>query len=444
MMAARAERFISVRAGNGLRAVGEIKAGAVIQIKENEGGDAIDLQSCAPFTFCVARNFLQSACHNCVRTGEKLLRCSQCKIARYCSVRCQKESWAEHKTECRCLKRVHPRIPPDSVRLTARIIFRLVSDPQADAAELYSLSEHQSHLEDMSDDQRAGLSDLCRVLDMYLGEENANPALPTHLTPINLLARVTCNCFSISNGELQDIGVGLYPSMSLLNHDCRPNCVMVFLGKRLQLRAVRNIQPTEELTISYTEVLVPRVERRTQLQQQYHFQCQCQRCTTENTDAEMLVGDEGVWLSLKDRLQDLEKLQTDQKWEELLKECETLLAGDAVPDANVYRLRLLDLAMDASISLDQYQKALEFGIRTLEPYRLHYPDPHPCRGVELLRVGKLQHYLGKVEEAQSSFRQAYDVMKVTHGAEHPLVAVVQRKLEECRAELMGGGSSENR
>lgn len=39
----------------------------------------------------------------------------------------------------------------------------------------------------------------------------------------------------------------LSPSLSLLNHDCRPNCVMVFVGTKLQLRAVRDISPEEEV-----------------------------------------------------------------------------------------------------------------------------------------------------------------------------------------------------
>lgn len=37
--------------------------------------------------------------------------------------------------------------------------------------------------------------------------------------------------------------------------------------------------------------------------------------------------------------------------------------------------------------------------------RLYYSDPHPSRAVELLRVGKLQHYLGRLKEAQGSFTQ---------------------------------------
>lgn len=39
----------------------------------------------------------------------------------------QKEAWPEHKRECKCLQHVYPRVPTDSVRLTARIIFTLVS-----------------------------------------------------------------------------------------------------------------------------------------------------------------------------------------------------------------------------------------------------------------------------------------------------------------------------
>ncbi|KAK1793096.1 hypothetical protein P4O66_011496 [Electrophorus voltai] len=738
--------------------------------------------------------------------GDGLLRCSQCKCTRYCSTQCQRQAWPEHKRECKCLKHLQPRVPTDSVRLVARIIFRLLSDPEPHPEESYPLAEHQSHLEDMSAEKRGSLTQLCSMLQLYLlqevcdvsvlpggldlmgllsrqwfthpllhghdlgqrasdspsfpgeGQEQASqpcrrpllaantaavrywqptlplsaagsqpcrclllaanpaavccwqPTLPLsaagsqpcrclllaanpaavccwqstlppsaagsqpcrrlllavnpaavcywqstlppsaagsqpcrrlllavnpaavccwqstlplsatgsqpchclllavntlHLLRFNgppfltvLLTRmvqacrdfppmghtavwaaawetvpacvptyqsegsspqaqslsislpgpaashqafclvwitvlkvqpdltshapppslgvellgllgpvvevtgelctldpvvmwcyqVTCNCFSISDGELQDIGVGLYPSMSLLNHDCQPNCVMVFVGKILQLRAIRNIQPHEELTISYTDVLAPGQERQAHLQQQYHFLCQCQRCNREDSDSHMLAGDKTAWMIIRDALPHLEHLRTEHRilqsraaigqnrgifsvrsqrgrmketasgifprlllsnmccssharlwkeWEELQKESRILLArhAHAVPDTNVYLLRLLDMAMDACISLNQYEAALEYGNRTLGPYRLHYAEPHPSWAVELFRVGKLQHYLGRLEEASNSFTQAYDVMKVTHGTEHPLFNEVSRKLTEVQAEM---------
>uniref|UniRef100_A0A673IXH8 [histone H3]-lysine(4) N-trimethyltransferase n=1 Tax=Sinocyclocheilus rhinocerous TaxID=307959 RepID=A0A673IXH8_9TELE len=372
MMTMNIERFVSKGKGNGLRALREIKAGEAIH-------------SCEPYSFCIAKDFLKTACHSCLKRGESLSRCSQCKTARYCSVQCQKQAWPDHKRECKCLKRLQPRIPTDSVRLLTRIIFKLLSQSESDQEELYSIAEHQSHLADMSEEKKEGLGHLCTTLQVYLGEENGDLSqLPPGLDPISLLARVTCNCFSISDGELQDVGVGLYLSMSLLNHDCQPNCVMISEGKRLTLRAVRLIRPCEE--VQYTYFLKRRL-------------------------SSFLI--------------------------ELLKESQALLHRytDVVPDRNIYVLRLLDLSMDACISLDDYKTALEYGNRALETYKLYYSDPHPSRAVELLRVGKLQHYMGRLEEAQGSFTQAYDIMKVTHGTDHVLTNEVRRKLSECQAEL---------
>lgn len=419
------ERFISEGKGNGLRALREIKPGEVIY-------------SCEPFAFCVARDFLKTACQSCLTRGESLSRCSQCKTARYCNVQCQKQAWPDHKRECKCLKHLQPRIPTDSVRLVARIIFKLLSQSESDQEELYSIAEHQSHLADMSEEKKEGLKHLCTTLQVYLAEENCDLSrLPSGLDPVSLLARVTCNCFSISDGELQDVGVGLYPSMSLLNHDCQPNCIMMFEGKRLTLRAVRVIRSAEELTISYTDILAPSKDRRSQLQEQYHFRCECKRCSTEDKDCEMLSGEKSAWTSIKDSIHHLEQLQSEQHWDELLKESQALLHrhSDVVPDRNIYMLRLLDLAMDACISLDDYETALEYGNRALGPYKLYFSDPHPSRAVELLRVGKLQHFLGRLEEARGSFTQAYSIMSVTHGAAHALTNQVQRRLSECQAEL---------
>ena len=41
-----------------------------------------------------------SSCAACGTTTEKLLQCSRCKVARYCSQQCQKNHWAQHKPLC--------------------------------------------------------------------------------------------------------------------------------------------------------------------------------------------------------------------------------------------------------------------------------------------------------------------------------------------------------
>ncbi|KAI1895859.1 hypothetical protein AGOR_G00111100 [Albula goreensis] len=277
-MARKVERFSSPGKGNGLRAVSSLKAGEL-------------LCSAEPFACCVSKKAMKYSCENCFSRKDKLLRCSQCKTARYCDAGCQKRSWPEHKVECQRLKHLHPAIPPDSVRLVAKIVFRLVRRSHKPSEDLYTLEELESHLSEMSAEKRRELEDLGIALRMYLKDEAEDLLqLPPGLDPISIIAKVTCNCFSISDGELQEVGVGLYPSMSLLNHACRPNCVMVFEGRTLRLRAVRDIQPLEELTISYTDVMTPSKERRKQLQDQYYFLCQCERCTTADQDSDMLSG----------------------------------------------------------------------------------------------------------------------------------------------------------
>ncbi|KAI5922011.1 MYND finger [Camillea tinctor] len=49
-------------------------------------------------------NLLADKCRNCNATegknGEKLLKCSRCKEAMYCSAECQKKDWKKHRMEC--------------------------------------------------------------------------------------------------------------------------------------------------------------------------------------------------------------------------------------------------------------------------------------------------------------------------------------------------------
>ncbi|KAM3876950.1 LOW QUALITY PROTEIN: histone-lysine N-methyltransferase SMYD3 [Diretmus argenteus] len=430
-MARKMERFSSPGKGNGLRATSGIRTGELVYSAE-------------PLACCVSNKLAKDVCHHCFIRRESLLRCSQCKMARYCDITCQKRAWSGHKRECKCLQSLLPRIPTDSVRLAARIIFNLLSPSQSSNEELYTLEEHESHLSSMSEQKREGMSQLASMLQLYLQQEipNLTPEMtsalpPSCREPLSLIAKVTCNCFTISDGELQEIGVGLYPSLSLLNHDCRPNCVMVFEGTKLHLRAVQDISPNEELTISYIETVSVTTDRRRHLEDQYHFTCHCQRCDSRDMDGLMLIGEEAAWRPLKEALPRLEELQVGLDWRAVLDGCSSLLSpvGGAVPDKNLYKLRMTDMALDACIHLGLWEEALRYGEKTLPLYRQYYPDPHPVHGVQLMRVGKLQHHLGHLEDAMDTLTQAYEITKFTHGNNHPMTSDLLRKLEECRAEI---------
>uniref|UniRef100_F7FRC7 [histone H3]-lysine(4) N-trimethyltransferase n=1 Tax=Monodelphis domestica TaxID=13616 RepID=F7FRC7_MONDO len=255
-----------------------------------------------------------------------------------------------------------------------------------------------------------------------------------------MFLQVICNGFAISNGEMQEVGVGLYPSMSLLNHSCDPNCVIVFEGPSLFLRAVRDIQQGEELTICYLDVLMPSAERQKQLKEQYCFDCDCPGCETRSKDDDMLSGEEQAWKEVQDSLKKVEDLRAQEKWEQILAICQTLINnyGDRLPDRNIYQLKMLDCAMDACINLCLWEDALLYGSRTLEPYRLYYSGFHPISGVQVMRVGKLQHHQGLYPQALETLKQAFELMKVTHGRDHSLVEDLLLLLGDCEANLRAG------
>uniref|UniRef100_A0A8C5MT75 [histone H3]-lysine(4) N-trimethyltransferase n=1 Tax=Leptobrachium leishanense TaxID=445787 RepID=A0A8C5MT75_9ANUR len=254
---------------------------------------------------------------------------------------------------------------------------------------------------------------------------------PLILDILCLFLQVTCNSFTISDGEMQDVGVGLYPSMSLLNHSCDPNCVIVFEGKCLHLRTVKEIPKGEELTISYIDVMMPTRQRQNQLKRQYCFTCDCHRCLTGDKDKDMLAGDEQVF-----HFQNHCSLNTSaEEGIEVLAMCKALLTSSQLPDRNIHQLKVLDSAMDACIKLGLWEEALLFGLRTLQPYSLYYSDYHPVKAIQMMKVGKLQHYHGIFHDAMVTLKQAFNVMKITHGENHTIMKDLTELLEDCTSAI---------
>ena len=59
--------------------------------------------------------------------------------------------------------------------------------------------------------------------------------------------QLTSNGFSVLDAEMQSTGVGIYPNVSLLNHSCWANCVVIFEGLKLNVRPIRKIEIGEEV-----------------------------------------------------------------------------------------------------------------------------------------------------------------------------------------------------
>lgn len=151
----------------------------------------------------------------------------------------------------------------------------------------------------------------------------------------------------------------------------------------------------------------------------------------------MLTGDEQIWKEVQESLKKIEELKAHWKWEQVLALCQAIINSNSnrLPDINIYQLKVLDCAMDACINLGMLEEALFYAMRTMEPYRIFFPGSHPVRGVQVMKVGKLQLHQGMFPQAMKNLRLAFDIMKVTHGREHSLIEDLILLLEECDANI---------
>ncbi|KAK1752204.1 hypothetical protein QBC47DRAFT_416682 [Echria macrotheca] len=87
---------------------------------------------------------------------------------------------------------------------------------------------------------------------------------------------------------------GIFPEIARLNHGCRPNAIVRFSKTRLSIEAItiREIQPGEELTISYIPPDLPTPIRQSLLKTHYFFTCTCALCSSSSSSSSSPSGNE--------------------------------------------------------------------------------------------------------------------------------------------------------
>lgn len=93
-----------------------------------------------------------------------------------------------------------------------------------------------------------------------------------------------------ADGAMANVGLGLYPLVSLTNHDCDPSAVWSFEGEEMVLRALRPLAAGGAFSISYVLPREPPNARRHKLRESYRFECVCARCAREAPRADEFAG----------------------------------------------------------------------------------------------------------------------------------------------------------
>lgn len=85
----------------------------------------------------------------------------------------------------------------------------------------------------------------------------------------------------LHDGGQDDSYMCLFPSVARINHACRPNAHARFIPMSLmmEIKALRDIKPGEEIGISYGRVDLPHAERQKLYKEGWNFGCTCDMCT---------------------------------------------------------------------------------------------------------------------------------------------------------------------
>ncbi|XP_051898392.1 histone-lysine N-methyltransferase SMYD1b isoform X2 [Pristis pectinata] len=390
-------------------------------------------------------NLTHHVCHGCFKKHAKLQRCMQCKFAHYCDRTCQKAAWTEHKNECTAIRN-HGKAPSESIRLASRILWRMRREGDIVSEDrVTSIEDLQDHLDDLSEEEKKQLTLDIEVFQRYWpsNEQQVGMQSISHIFGV-----ISCNGFTISDQRgLQAVGVGLFPNLCLVNHDCWPNCTVMLNNGKIELRAIQQIKAGEELTVSYVDFLSLSADRCKMLKKQYYFDCSCEHCQKGIKDDLMQAvkeedgkkpPEETVKEVIEFSKMTLGKVEKDREeglWANIVKLCRECLKKQepVLADTNLYKLKILSLASEVLSYLQYFEEAAGYAKQMVEGYQKLYHHNNAQLGMALMRAGVTHWHAGLIEPGHAMICQAYGIILVTHGPTHPITKDLETM--RCQTEM---------
>jgi len=259
-----------------------------------------ELLRVAPTVAVLNDDSVGDRCHHSFAASASLKRCSGCQFARYSCAAHQRAAWPAHRDECAVIKATRPRVLGPTLRLLGRALNLPPSTPPplppaSDAAPGAAAAAAAAWARGSG-----GLMSLCAPPELLTGagraEELAEQAqmfcallahvhgggggnggggggggnggggggggggsrataaasssattaaarVPPPRLAAEVLARLATNGVTVTDEELQPLGVGVYGVSALANHACRPTAAQV----RMQHAAARGMRSTGQL-----------------------------------------------------------------------------------------------------------------------------------------------------------------------------------------------------
>lgn len=434
-----AQLFDAGNKGRSLRATKDLSAGDVVF---SEPG----------FAAVVSDSMAANVCHNCFRRQSQLHRCAQCRFAYYCDRTCQTACWEEHKLECAAIRKI-VTAPNEQVRLAARVMWRIHKVTAiASDSQLVAVDKLEDHVTDLGEEALKQLKANVSSFFKYwsYGSKQHSADYISHIFGI-----IKCNGFKLSDQRgLQTVGVGLYPNLCLVNHNCWPNCTVILNNgnqsalnsalhskRRIELRALSKISEGQELTVSYVDYMNLSADRQKMLKDKYFFECTCEHCTQHIKDDLMMAAAESkpsadkvkeVTAFSKASLEKIDAARKSGNFHEVARLCsETLEKQENVlADTHLSKLRVLSSASEALSYLRCYAEAADYARKMVEGYAQLYHPNSAQLGLAVMRAGVTHWHAGQIEQGHGLICKAYSILMISHGPNH----AITRDLESMRAQ----------
>jgi SET and MYND domain-containing protein len=294
---------------------------------------------------------------------------------------------------------------------------------------------------------------------------------------LSSLCRSSCNNFTIYDSELFPVAVGIFPSLSILNHSCMPNAVLMYRGCAVEVRALREIEEGDEICHSYVDSALPYSKRQMLLFERYFFSCKCARCLTEGSkeqnggegegerenrkilwpwqalveDMVLLVGDENPLCSSSlPFLSDLPLITYESVTKKFLEmkdhrrfsdlERHRILKGFAdffakyLSPLHIHSLSSSQMLIESSISLSEWKDAIVACERVISIYQRAYPPSHPLIGLQIFTFGKILWNNFETERSLAMFQEAKKLLcKLLH-EDDPVMTDLNKNITDARYE----------
>ncbi|XP_059631874.1 histone-lysine N-methyltransferase ASHR1 isoform X3 [Cornus florida] len=395
-----------------------------------------------PYVSVPNRTSVDLRCDGCFMSSN-LKKCSACQAVWYCGSTCQRSDWKLHRLECQALSKLDKNrlksLTP-SIRLMVKLYLRRKLQSEkiipATATDNYNLVEALvSHMSDVDEKQLVLYAQMANLVSLILQWPEIN------IKEIaENFSKLACNAHTICDSELRPLGTGLYPIVSIINHSCLPNSVLVFEGKLAVVRAVQHIPKGTEGQHEDIQESAILEGYGCKSNGCYGFLLRdldgrgfiCQQCGLVR-DKEEIKKIASEVISMSDQASMSLSSGYNMEAIRMYKMIEKLQQKLYHP-FSINLMRTQETLVRILMEVQDWKEALAYCRLTIPVYQRVYPGFHPLLGLQYYTSGKLEWFLGDTEDAIKSLGKAVDILRITHGTNAPFMKDLLVKLDEARAE----------